>query len=379
MSIKPLLPIAAAAGALALAPPALAAPPSNDAFETPAALGDAPSSTTGTLDQATTQAGEPSHGTQTVWYAFRPAVSRRVAVEIPEQNTSTVLSVYTGSTVSGLSRVATTSWYEPRVAFDAVAGREYRVAVGAQYEASGTRFTLRSRVAPLPANDAFDDAARITVPKLYSGNLADATTELGESARHRHSVWYRFKPTHPTGRVTLDVSRSGASMWLYRGRELSSLHLLNSGSTIRFTPRRGTAYRLAVGRHGDPGFGDFTLDVSNNSIKGKGVKLELGDGQTLADVRADGLRGIVSARRRTTVDVRLEVSRRTARRLRLRSRVLGHAGGVVDYDEALPAVIKLSRRARRALAHEDSLHATVVLELPGSPVRDRFIRRHVTL
>jgi hypothetical protein len=379
MTIKPLFPIIAAAGVLALAPPALAAPPSNDAFEAPAALGDAPSSTSGTLDEATTQPGEPAHGTQTVWYAFRPATSRRVALEIPQQNIETVLSVYTGSTVSGLSRVGTASDYEPRVAFDAVAGQVYRVAVGAQYQSSGTHFTLRTRVAPLPANDAFDDAAKLTVPKLYSGNLADATTELGESHQQGHSVWYRFKPTRPTGRVTLDVSGSRAWMWLYEGRHLSSLKRLKTGSTIRFTPRRGTAYRLAVGWKGDTGFGDFTLDVSNNSIKGKGVKLELGDGQTLDDVREHGLRGIVSARRTATVDVRLEVSRSTARRLGLRSRVLGRTGGVVDYNEALPAVIRLNRRARRALEGEHSLRATVVLELPSSPVKDRFIRVPVSL
>jgi hypothetical protein len=353
MSIKLLFPTmaAAAAAALALAPPALAAPPANDAFESPAVLGDAPSSTGGTLDEATTQSGEPSHGFQTVWYVFRPAASRRVAIEVPERiGTDVVLSVYTGSTLGGLHRVDTTADYEPRLAFDAVAGQEYRVAVGSQWiGASGTRFTLGARVSPLPANDAFDDAARLRVPRLYSGNLADSTNELGENAGHGHSVWYRFRGNpRGTGRVTIEASGSCAQVWLYRGTELSSLRPVKNGSTIRFTPRRNTAYRLAVGD------------------------------QTLADVREDGLRGIVSTRRKATVEIRLEVSRRTARRLGLGSRVLGSARGVVDYRQALPAVVRLTRQARRALADEDSLHVKVVLELP-STVRDRFIRIAKTL
>src|SRR4029453_1343382 len=90
----------------ALVPAAFAAPPANDDFENAAPFGDAPSSVSGTLAEATTQAGGPAHGSQTVWFVFRPTVTARVAFEVPDApGMEAALSVYTGSTLSALQLV----------------------------------------------------------------------------------------------------------------------------------------------------------------------------------------------------------------------------------------------------------------------------------
>jgi hypothetical protein len=77
MRSKTLCALAVTAGTLTAVPAAsAAAPPANDAFETPAVLGDA--SVTGTLDEATRQAGEPEHGWRSVCTSIgrrRPAAS----------------------------------------------------------------------------------------------------------------------------------------------------------------------------------------------------------------------------------------------------------------------------------------------------------------
>src|SRR5215211_5609131 len=71
--------LAVTAGLLAFAAPASAAPPGNDNFENAAPLGQPVAQVTGTVDQATRQEGEPVHGLQTVWYAFQPSTTQRVA------------------------------------------------------------------------------------------------------------------------------------------------------------------------------------------------------------------------------------------------------------------------------------------------------------
>jgi hypothetical protein len=142
--------------------------------------------------------------------------------------------------------------------------------------------------------------------------------------------------------------------------------------------RRGRQYRLAVDC-GVPRTGDFVLSVSDGSIKGKGVKLAVDPGQSVDGLREDGLRMTVSTKRRVGVGIELQVSRRTARRLGLDSRVLGRMSGAVDYNKALPAVLRVSRAARAALAGEEHLKATVRLEILHSDAPNRVLTVPVEL
>src|SRR5215211_2313471 len=146
--------LAVTAGLLAFAAPASAAPPGNDNFENAAPLGQPVAQVTGTVDEATRQEGEPVHGVQSVWYAFQPSTTQRVAAEIAKTNNSSlVATVYTGSSVSSLRRVGASGPGVSRVPFDAQAGERYWIAVSYAYdETSGSQFQLRVRPAPLPAN-----------------------------------------------------------------------------------------------------------------------------------------------------------------------------------------------------------------------------------
>ena len=374
--------LAVTAGTLVGVPAAsAAAPPANDAFETPAVLGDA--TVTGTVREATRQADEPEHGARSVWYVHTPSKSGRVAVRLLAAGYGRTVAVYTGSDLTALQRVgqAHDNGYGARVALDAVAGRQYLIAVATRCPGcSVTDFNLEVRPAPVPANDDFAAARTLRIPGEYKGNAADATSELGEAERHRHSLWYRIKPRR-TGNLTLDLDGTrcgGAGMTLYTGDELQRLRRVRRGDPIRLVARKGRVYRLAVDCT-RPGLGDFVLSLSDGSIKGKGVKLAVRPGQTVDSVRANGLRMTVSARRRVGVGIELEVTRATARRLGLESTVLGKTSGPVDYGKSLPVDLRLTRAARRALADVESLKATVRLEILRSDAPNRVLTVPVKL
>ena len=230
---------------------------------------------------------------------------------------------------------------------------------------------------PLPANDAFDDA--LTLPVTggeHAGNLADATTEFGEQDG-RHTVWYRFRARR-TGRLWINGSGACAQVSVYAGRGVDDLELLKTGRFVRFDARRGRVYHASVDCS-SPGYGDYNIRVSDGSIAGEGVELAVDAGQTLDSVRSRGVRLSVSAKSRVEVGLELTVSRSVARRLGLDSRVLGSARGKVMPGRPLPAAVRLTRRAQRALGDETSLKATVQLELSKSTVPDRFLSVPVTL
>jgi hypothetical protein len=367
--------IAVAAWMAAVAAPAAAAPPPNDVCETATPLGDAPVEIDGTNRGAARQPGEPLNGIQTVWYGFNPSVGGRVAVEVAPIGSSAerLIGVYTGSALGSLAEVGTGAGTEARVAFDAVAGETYRIAVARTWESSP--FHLRIRPMGVPANDAFHDAVTIGVPSVHVGNLADATSEFGESDES-HSVWYRFRPRH-TGLHWLETTGTCAGVGLYTGGSLDELKRVATRSG-GFRLRRGRIYHASVTCYGSS-FGDYALRLSDGSIAGDGVALEADTGQTVDSVRARGLRLTVSAARSVAVAMELRISRRTARRLGLDSRVVGRLRGHVARDQARTAAIRLSRAARRALDGERELNATIRLELSGSTSPDRVLDVPVSL
>ena len=258
------------AAMLVSAPAASAAPPPNDDFEHAAPLGDAPVLVSGTVTEATHEAGEPYHGEGTVWYVFRPSRTARIAFHVTNApGMDPRVSVYTGAAVSTLTALPVTRGPLPaRVAFKAVAGQSYHVAI-AHYdclissedpipdcEAGGSTFDLRVEAAPRPRNDAFANAKPIRIPGEHGGDLLNATGEPGEYRNHSHSVWYRLRPRR-TGKLTLAFAVLGydCKMRLYTGRKLRRLKLVKVGGSayaegpaepMRLTVRRGVLYHLAL-------------------------------------------------------------------------------------------------------------------------------------
>jgi hypothetical protein len=372
--------LAATAALAVLATPAMAAP-GNDDFEHAQPVGAMPAAVSGTLDGATAQPDTPHPQSTDVWYSVTPTTTGPLSVELPvlTGSVSAPPAVYTGPDRSHLTPVTQDpdAWYG-RVHFDAVAGQTYWIQVGGSQGAGAFRLDVRPATAP--ANDAFADARRIRVPGLYSGNLEDATTELGEPATSGGStVWYRIRPAH-SGRLTADVGDSAcdASVAAFTGSDLGELHPVGrERPTIRFAAQRGRTYRLRVACSGGV-MGTYTLDVSDGSIEGKGVQMSVVPGQTVDGVRAHGLRLDVSARRKVGVAIDLLVSSTTRRRLGLADRVIGHVRGTLGYGQKAPATIRLERSARRALAGHDRLDATARLTLLDN-APNRVLERPVRL
>jgi hypothetical protein len=377
----PFAAIAATAWLAASAAPAMAAAPANDDFEHAQPLGDVPAHATGTRAEATRQTGEPAHGSQTVWYTVAPSRSGRVAVEVPRADTSTNLAVYTGSGFADLHAVGHTEGSIPaRVAFDAVAGSTYRVAVATTYETTSDAFEVQTREAPLPANDAFEDAQRVTIPGVYEGNLADATGELGEPDGGTHSLWYRIKPRR-TGKLTIEAAGdANPNLSVYTGSDVAGLHEVrgSGGGVIRFVAKRKRTYRIRV-TSDFPGLGDVSLTVSDGSVAGKGLTVSAPAGQSVESVRSRGLRLVVGARRKVRISLALVVTRQTARRLGLKGTELGRAKGTLGYHDERPAAIRLTGAARRALSGETGLTAKVRATILHSDAPNRVLTVPVRL
>ena len=132
--------------------------PANDAFSAAAELvGDA-GTVGGDNRYATSEAGEPEHGPSggsSVWYRWTAPSSGPVTFHLCDSNFDTVLAVYTGSGVGGLSRVAQDDnncpdYYGGRVSFNAAAGQEYRIAVDGAYGEQGDLALTWSRTALAP-------------------------------------------------------------------------------------------------------------------------------------------------------------------------------------------------------------------------------------
>jgi hypothetical protein len=356
--------IATAVVLAATAAPAWAAAPANDDWEHAASLGPAPVTVDGTLAGATAQADDAGVN---VWYAYRPSTSGEVAVELPrhEGYVEGPPTVYTGAARDSLRYlpVRRDQWYG-RTRFDAVAGQTYWIEV--RGDGAAGDFTLSVHPVAAPANDAFADARRVSVPRLVHGNLEDGTVELGEKGVRdgSSSVWFTIRPKH-TGRLTVDGS--GSSCWptvgAFTGSTVSTLHRVSEAAkVVRFTGQRGRTYHLRLTcANGETGA--YELDVSDGSIAGKGVTMKARPGQSVGSVRRHGLRIDVGARRKVGVDIDLLVSKATARHLHLRGTTLGHVRGTLGYHQQAPATIRLSSAARRALAGRSHLSATLRLTL----------------
>lgn len=82
--------------------------PANDAFANRIALAVAPGSLAGTNVGAGTETGEPSHGFNSVWYGWAPGAAGLATVSLNGTSAMSLptVTIYTGTTLGGLTRVA---------------------------------------------------------------------------------------------------------------------------------------------------------------------------------------------------------------------------------------------------------------------------------
>jgi hypothetical protein len=122
--------------------------PANDNFANAQVITGNTSSTTGSNVRATKESGEPNHagdsGGASIWYQWQAPASGSVTIDTAGSNFDTLLGVYTGSSVSALTTIASNDdennaggILTSKVVFNAVSGTLYRIAVDGFSGATG--------------------------------------------------------------------------------------------------------------------------------------------------------------------------------------------------------------------------------------------------
>jgi len=139
-----------------------AAAPANDDFANAVALAPGGGSVTADNSEATKEAGEPDHagdqGGKSVWYTWTPGFAGTASIDTNGSSFDTLLAVYTGTSVSGLTTIASNddvdhSGSVSRVCFNVTAATTYAIAVDGYAGDSGSislNFGPRGDSAPCP-------------------------------------------------------------------------------------------------------------------------------------------------------------------------------------------------------------------------------------
>jgi hypothetical protein len=241
------------------------AAPLNDNF----AAGEPISGQTGKISGsnigATREANEPSYydvGNATVWYKWQPTISRGYTFHTNGSNFDTVLSAWTGTTVSSLTKIAENFDYSgnsSQITFNAVAGTLYYIAVGGEGSSTGD-ISLSWSIGP--SNDNFVAAEPISGQSgSKSGSNVGASREMNEPSYYdvgNATIWYRWTPTISRG-YTFHTNGSDfdtvLSVWT--GEPVSNLTKVaenfdygNNTSQVTFNAVAGITYNIAVGGEG---------------------------------------------------------------------------------------------------------------------------------
>ena len=216
----------------------------------------------GTTAEASKEPGEPAHagnrGGASVWYRWTPDASGTVGLHACASGFDTLLAVYTGSSVDGLTEVASNDdscFTRSRVEFTATAGETYWIAVDG-YNGQTGAFTLANP----PVNDAFADAETLTgaLPIAASATNVGAGRQAGEPGHVGDlggaSVWFSWTPD--TSRtVVIDTCDSDFDTLLavYTGDAVDALTPIAANddgcgerSAVDLKVTAGQTYRIAV-------------------------------------------------------------------------------------------------------------------------------------
>jgi hypothetical protein len=283
--------------------------PANDDFDAAESISPGANGREGTNRLATAEPGEPSAGPgaggHTVWYTWTPVASLDARIQVCPRNQDfePLIAVYQGSAPASLSRVAGPGSLSGvcgeaarTVAFHAVAGTEYRIAVDGS---DGSEGAFALKLSGPPANDAF--AAALALSQAAYSDNEGATKEPSEPDHARnpggHSVWFSWTPAVDR---EVEISACGRGLdtllAVYTGQSLAGLApvaadddgaIVGNGcspgsSAVDFAALAGTTYRIAVdGKDGDTG--SFELGLSeapenDDFVAARKVELNSGGG-----------------------------------------------------------------------------------------------------
>ncbi len=162
-------------------------PPPNDAFASAQAISGSSGSVSGNNFNATKQPGEPNHagnaGGASVWYNWTAPSTSPVTFDTALSAFDTLLAVYTGTSVSGLTLVAandniSTNNVHSRLTFTPVAGTIYHIAVDGANDQNGS-LTLRWVQASVPLPDLSIVASAVN-PQIVTNTFATNSCAVQE-------------------------------------------------------------------------------------------------------------------------------------------------------------------------------------------------------
>jgi hypothetical protein len=250
--------------------------PPNDDFSHATRLSGASVTTNGSNVGASREPGESTVGEHSVWWKWTAPFTGKFIVDTLASAAFVDLAVFTGDSVSNLTRIATGEpLYEHGgqiLTLNAVAGTEYTIGVsGSRYDSNGGDIVLGIGRLPVPSNDDFTRSIPLSGTNLtVSGSNLGATEEPGEP-RHgwyssSHSVWWHW--TADSDRtVVFDTIGSAFDTYLavYTGNSVSNLQLVAGGGPdetdfLSFAAARGVVYYIAIDSGGGES-GDIALGV----------------------------------------------------------------------------------------------------------------------
>ena len=215
-------------------------------------------------------------GGASVWFTWSPPAPGVYQFDTCDSDFDTVLGVYTGNTLAGLTRVAVNDdscGLGSRVRVRA-AGVIHRIAVGG-YDGDQGAFRLAISELHPPANDNFAAAHPLAgpLPLAAAGTTVDALLEPGEPWHGDGSVWFAWTPA-ATGAYRIETcgSSTDAAPFVYSGNAVDSLSNRapsgpwpcpgSTGAFAVFRAAAGEPLRIAVGPGEGATSGPFTLRIA---------------------------------------------------------------------------------------------------------------------
>jgi hypothetical protein len=234
--------------------------PPNDDFADAEALAGLPASAAGTCIGASEETGEPDHagqpGGSSVWYGWTAPSNGQVTISLCGSDFDTVLGVYTGATVNGLTEVASDNdgcgGPASQVGLTATQGTTYLIAIDALGPA-GTVDLAIAAGAPRPTTTTTSTIPGGTTTTTIAPGLApDTTIDAGPKAKSRkRKVAFAFSASVPgaTFECKLDAAEfapctSPLTMKVKLGRHVFQVRASDAGNTdpipaeYRFKRRR---------------------------------------------------------------------------------------------------------------------------------------------
>ena len=258
--------------------------PANDAFENAAPLSGSFATANAASLKATRQSREPDHagnqGGASLWWTWTAPVAGEVVIDTHGSGFDTLLAVYRGNSLTGLSVVAQNDDADDLtltsvVRFNTVEGGRYLIAVDGFAGAQGDiELTLRVD------NDAFAKPARFSGSHVrLTADSSTATSETGEPAHAGEpggaSLWWSWiAPVSGTAQIDTLGSDFDTTLAVYIGSSVEALTNVASNddgigapgpSLLSFTAEQGVEYRIAVdGYNGNFGSAALNLRVTHD-------------------------------------------------------------------------------------------------------------------